>query len=145
MGSVFFGTPCTFLSSLPFQCLSMSNPCVHLYILYSKLVLWCVYLYSKQGFFLHLYSKLALFTLLQQTDFVYSQFAQSVHTDFKKFANCLHIIISLSVSKSNLSWAAHKNLHSECLFLYSFLWRLPCITFSILFPELTINISGSIL
>ena len=38
---------------------------------------------------------------------------------------------------------------SSCSFqafvLYSFLWRLPCITFSILFPELTINISGSIL
>ena len=38
----------------------------------------------------------------------------SLHADYTKFAQILQFINSLSASKSNLGWAAHKNLRSAC-------------------------------
>ena len=40
---------------------------------------------------------------------------QNLNTDWNEFAQSLQFINSLSASKSNLSWAAHKNLRSACL------------------------------
>ena len=87
----------------------------------------------------HLYTKLALQSLVQQTYFVntctvnwfsyvdcYSYASNSrtqslntlcLHTNFTQFAKFVHnlqFIKSLSASKANLIWAAHKNLRSAC-------------------------------
>ena len=43
-----------------------------------------------------------------------SLIAQNLNTDCKEFAPSLQFINSLSASKLNLSWAAHKNLRSVC-------------------------------
>ena len=73
-----------------------------------KLILW--YLYSKQAFL-----------AMNATHKGCTVSVQSLHTDYTKFVQILQFINSLSASKSNLSWAAHKNLRSAC-FHWVLLW-----------------------